>query len=522
MCDSVFAVRSALDGSVHYRCAKCGRDYDSKAEASNGICRTPYANAPKGAVSPLGEVPPEIATEEIVTPTTNEPSPIPAPATSAPAVLESLTPERREFLVRRIAQLRREYETAKRMNSNKSEEEIIDNAIKLLEAELVGSDGAKRGLSDPQATVEPPRPPAQKAARCAFCGRKERFDVKLWKCEKCGQQFCVNHMALQDHRCEFLPPVTESSYRPAPEYIRQPAATSNVYGADVCHSCGRHATSVSQYLKCDSCFEPFCGQHIQKSNHNCVPRYTGESRGAGGYSTSKPKSSTATHQPIMTYAAKLRIKKATKALTALLIIFFVGAFIFYPTFYSQWFPSSVSVPIIQDRNQITPVLGSVAGWISTEINGPPINNAWAEQFMVIINQDRNQIGLSTLVETTYLDGFAQQRFQTMIQEPDITHYGYQNIPPGIGEVVYYPAGNSPANFASSLEKNDPLHWQNMMTPQYTSDGFYVGTGPTYLVNSGCPDTELPGPGINITQFFQNEGCTATLGTSTWLVIDFSV
>jgi uncharacterized protein YkwD len=168
------------------------------------------------------------------------------------------------------------------------------------------------------------------------------------------------------------------------------------------------------------------------------------------------------------------------------------------------------------------VLGSITGWISTEANGPAINNAWGEQFMVIINQDRNQIGLNALVESSSLDSFAQQRFQTMAQEPDITHYGYQNIPPGIGEVVYYPAGNSPANFASSLEKNDPLHWQNMMTPQYVSYGFYTASGPTYLVNSGCPNTELPGPGINVTQFFQNEGCTATLGTSTWFVIDFSL
>jgi hypothetical protein len=214
--------------------------------------------------------------------------------------------------------------------------------------------------------------------------------------------------------------------------------------------------------------------------------------------------------------------KAVKIVAVFVILLLAGSFIFYPAFYSRYLPSSVSRPIIQARDQIQSMLTGAANWVSTQANGPTVNNAWGEQFMVVINQDRNRQGLGTLVESSYLDGFAQQRFETMEQQPDITHYGYQNIPPGIGEVVYYPAGYTPANYASYLEKDAPLHWENMMDSEYTGYGFYIASGPVYSINSGCPDTELPGPGINVTQFFQNEGCTATLGTGTWLVIDFSI
>lgn len=58
-------------------------------------------------------------------------------------------------------------------------------------------------------------------------------------------------------------------------------------------------------------------------------------------------------------------------------------------------------------------------------------------------------------------------------------------------------------------------------PSLSQYGFYSAKGPTYIIDQGCPNTEIPGPNINITQFFQQQGCTFTIQNGTWLVIDMS-
>jgi hypothetical protein len=154
-------------------------------------------------------------------------------------------------------------------------------------------------------------------------------------------------------------------------------------------------------------------------------------------------------------------------------------------------------------------------------NGTLIVTTWVHQLMANVSAARTSQGLSHLTESSSLDQWAQQRFLTMEQEPDVTHYGYQNQEPGVGEAILYPNGFSPSVYANDLQSQAPLHWQLLMYPSFISYGFYVGRGVVYSVGQQCSVTELPGPGINITQYFSQHGCTAYQGTDTWLVIELS-
>lgn len=161
--------------------------------------------------------------------------------------------------------------------------------------------------------------------------------------------------------------------------------------------------------------------------------------------------------------------------------------------------------------------------IVSEIGGPTIDAQWVTQLMATVNQARQAQGLVSMAESTSLDQLAQQRLQieTEGNHWQITHYGYQDLPPGVGEVVYYPSGYSSSDYASYLQSSAPLHWNLMMDSSFSSYGFAIGQGTTVEIYGSCPNTELPGPGINVTQFFAQEGCDAVPATSTWLVIDMS-
>jgi hypothetical protein len=146
-----------------------------------------------------------------------------------------------------------------------------------------------------------------------------------------------------------------------------------------------------------------------------------------------------------------------------------------------------------------------------------VDSLWVKDFMGNVS---TLGGARTLNENLRLDQLAKERFNTMTQHPDITHYGADyELPPGTGEVVFYPSGQTPGEFAVYIRTTAPAHW-NLMTSGFASYGYYSASGPSYDVNQGCPNTELPGPGINVTQFFQQEGCTVYKVTASWLVIDF--
>jgi AN1-like Zinc finger len=163
------------------------------------------------------------------------------------------------------------------------------------------------------------------------------------------------------------------------------------------------------------------------------------------------------------------------------------------------------------------------GNIISSVQGPTINAQWISQFMASVNSARQSQGLQAMVESSSLDSLAQQRLQLETEGTnwEITHYGYQDLPPGVGEVVFYPDGYTPSSYASNIQSTAPLHWNLLMDSSFSSYGFAVGQGTTLGVYQPCSATELPGPGINITQWFAQHGCQTVQETSTWLVIDMS-
>ncbi len=176
--------------------------------------------------------------------------------------------------------------------------------------------------------------------------------------------------------------------------------------------------------------------------------------------------------------------------------------------------------------------------ISTIINGNQqtpvaINQNWVSEFMAIVNQYRANESAPPLSYSSYLSSFAEIRFNTMTANDnyEISHYGFdqdfnsyfagQSI--SAGEVVFFPAGETPEQFVQSLIKYAPLHWELLMNPTFTHYGYYIGIGKTVVAESYGSITpfEIPGPNINVTQYIINEGYTPVVENSTWLVIELS-
>jgi len=180
-------------------------------------------------------------------------------------------------------------------------------------------------------------------------------------------------------------------------------------------------------------------------------------------------------------------------------------------------------------------INNISATIQTVITSihPTINSTWVFQFFSIVNQYRKSIGAPPLQYCPWLDNFAHIRFETMIQNPAISHYGfdqdfneyfsqYQNsLSLLIGEEVLYPDGYTPDEYVQDMKSNAPIHWEGLMDSNYTYYGYYIGYGPTYVIIGSCPVTEIPGPNINVPQYFQSYGCSVELENSTWLVIELS-
>ncbi len=192
----------------------------------------------------------------------------------------------------------------------------------------------------------------------------------------------------------------------------------------------------------------------------------------------------------------------------------------------------------------------------------PINFTWVSQFFAGVNSYR---GVSKLSYCPTLSTFAAARYKTMSSNIEISHYGYQQTFDsfwpngytyggytyfGFGEEVLYPnkpsssttncidfilctTYNSPAeNYTPSQYINDlivnaPLHWEGLISNNYSYFGYYVKNGPSYDIigpdngQVACPTTEIPGPNINVPQYFAQYGCTTEIINSTWLVIELA-
>ena len=162
---------------------------------------------------------------------------------------------------------------------------------------------------------------------------------------------------------------------------------------------------------------------------------------------------------------------------------------------------------------------------------PTINSTWVFQFFSIVNQYRQSTGAPPLQYCPWLDNFAHIRFETMIQNPAISHYGfdqdyneylsqYQDFL-SVGEEVLYPNGYTPKDYVQYMQSNAPIHWEGLLNSNYMYYGYYIGYGPTYAIIGSCSVTEIPGPNINVPQYLQSYGCSVDIENDTWLVIELS-
>lgn len=147
-----------------------------------------------------------------------------------------------------------------------------------------------------------------------------------------------------------------------------------------------------------------------------------------------------------------------------------------------------------------------------------IDSIWVSNFMSIVNSERINNGLQLLRESTGLNNIAENRFNKMAENPLISHYGADEY--NVGEVVFYPQGYNEQAYVEDIKQKAPLHWNLLMDSMFSEYGYYSGQGQTIVIYGSCASTEIPGPNINVKDFFEKQGCSTEMQTSTWLVIDF--
>lgn len=272
-----------------------------------------------------------------------------------------------------------------------------------------------------------------------------------------------------------------------------------------CEFCGRTNDGAWKWSECKECGGSYCPEHAEPGEHNCSHIVT-------------------LSNPSRWSKAGRRANRPSRKITVLvlaLVVVLVVAFV----------PGPLEV-IDGSLHQAQVSLGSALTWIQSSLSNlsPQIDSNWVSKFMDAVNHERMTLGESPLQLTSTLSDFSKMRFDTSSSGTnyEISHYGFEADAArffgsiyGVGEVVFFPEGSSPESYANGLPASAPGHWQLLMDGSLRGYGFYLGKGPTIEVDVGCPTTEIPGPNINVTQFFLSQGCQPYVTTSTWLVIDMS-
>ena len=154
-----------------------------------------------------------------------------------------------------------------------------------------------------------------------------------------------------------------------------------------------------------------------------------------------------------------------------------------------------------------------------------IGPQWVKAFIDNVNLAR---GGHLLTENSTLDAFAALRFKDASAGFQISDYNLSNdtasffgksaIAGQISELLLFPGIFSPNTYPSFLADYAVGHWDGLLNTNFSHFGYYVGEASYYSVSIPCPVYEIPGPGINITQFFQSHGCSTMIAATTWLVI----
>jgi hypothetical protein len=156
---------------------------------------------------------------------------------------------------------------------------------------------------------------------------------------------------------------------------------------------------------------------------------------------------------------------------------------------------------------------------------PGLNADWMSLFVGKVNQERQG---PALTENSTLDRFAALRFKTASSQPQISDYGLAvdaasffgsgGGGAGLEELVMYPGAAAPYVYVTELQGSAPLHWSALINSSFTQFGYFIGSAPYYYIPANCPVQELPAAGINVTQYFQQYGCSTTLEQASWLVV----
>jgi hypothetical protein len=154
-----------------------------------------------------------------------------------------------------------------------------------------------------------------------------------------------------------------------------------------------------------------------------------------------------------------------------------------------------------------------------------IGPLWVDAFMDKVDQAR---GGQPLIENATLNEFAALRFKDASAGYQISDYNLtvdENafFGPGpysqsIAEFLLYPGIFSPITYPGFLSEYAVGHWNGLLDAKYAQFGYFVGEASYYDVSIPCPVYEIPGAGVNITQFFQQHGCTTMVAATTWLVV----
>jgi hypothetical protein len=135
-----------------------------------------------------------------------------------------------------------------------------------------------------------------------------------------------------------------------------------------------------------------------------------------------------------------------------------------------------------------------------------------------------------LEENSSLDEFASLRFKDASARYQISDYNLSvdadfvfgpRAAQSIGELLLFPGIFSPNSYPTFLAEYAVGHWDGLMNATYSQFGYYVSQASYYEVSIPCPVYEIPGAGVNISQFFQQHGCSTMIGTATWLVVILS-
>lgn len=212
------------------------------------------------------------------------------------------------------------------------------------------------------------------------------------------------------------------------------------------------------------------------------------------------------------------------AIVGLLLVMSVSAFTNPNTV------TAITNLITQTINSIDYLLSGIGG----RATGPAINSTWANSFFAYLNQYRVNSSVSPLRYCQVLSNFAEVRFQTMVQNYEISHYGYNQDFSSFFGVIYnvafaeeyfHPDGYTPQEYPAYIMQNAPIHWQGLMDSTYKDYGYYTSYGPSYAIygpnGSPCPTSEIPGPNINIPAYFAQYGCTTKVINSSWFVIELA-